>query len=204
MHTSALFSFSFQLSSIAAFSSPLFLKLSHFLCLFSRPPVPLFPPFVFFLTLITAQYLLTLHFPLSLSFFSESICSHWLCFTLFLCYFPLCSSFSAISCTVQPCCLISLYSHTLAPLFCCYFFFRLSLLPFSFLSQWGNLENFISPFFSVRQETTSIFLWKRQRLWLTQAHSLTHTRNTLSIHVSHPTQHILFSLQMLPKSARYL
>ncbi|KAJ4927933.1 hypothetical protein JOQ06_015734 [Pogonophryne albipinna] len=37
-----------------------------------------------------------------------------------------------------------------------------------FLPSPGNMENFISPFFSVRQETTSIFLWKRQGLLLSE------------------------------------
>lgn len=94
------------------------------------------------------------------------------------------------------------------------------LCPFPFCLG-ENLKNFINPFLSVRQETTFIFLWKRQGLWLIQTnthkkallnactHTTTcapraHSHNPLSIHLSHPTQHFSFSTHKLPKSAMYL
>lgn len=150
MHTSALCSFPIQLSFVAAF----FLKLSPSFC-------------VSFLSLVSPFF--HLFFP----FFS--ICSCWLCFTrslsrfprlLFL--YPCCASLPlplVISCTEQlfhfP---LALHVRPAILLLYCYFFSVCLFQPFSLLSQRGNLENFISPFFSVRQETTSIFLWKRQGL----------------------------------------
>ena len=115
------------------------------------------------------------HFSTFFFLLLPSFCSCWLCFTCFLSRFPrllfpypCCASLPpplVISCAEQlfhfP---LALHVRPAIFLLYCVFFRFVFSNPFSLLSQRGNLENFISPFFSVRQETTSIFLWKRQGL----------------------------------------
>lgn len=150
----------------------------------TRQRFALFPSSCHLLQLFSSNSLLlsvSLFSPSSPPFFTFfsllllSICSCWLCFTrslsrfprlLFL--YPCCASLPlplVISCTEQlfhfP---LALHVRPAILLLYCYFFSVCLFQPFSLLSQRGNLENFISPFFSVRQETTSIFLWKRQGL----------------------------------------
>lgn len=99
----------------------------------------------------------------------------------------------------------------------CYFlitldFFVCVFCPFSFNSVWSNLDDFIRPFLSVRQETTSIFLGvmthshtRAQAAWL-RMHAHTHTHNMPS-HPSFPLHSALFTplpSTQLPKSAHYL
>lgn len=151
----------------------------HTFSLFFLPPIPLFPP-ICLLSLIAAQYKLSLSISsflpifLWIYFFMLALFHSFPQLSLLLSSIPFFSDVqvflaSVISCTEQ----LFHFPRALQihpAIFLLFsFLFGLYDLPFFLLSERGNPENFIRPLFSVRQETTSIFLWKRQGLWLTQA-----------------------------------